>query len=361
MKHVVSLSSILFCLILTGCGSTGNGDSGGEETGDGESSGTETSEDAETGDVETTEAQVVLNEIVADNPHGADWIELHNAGENAVSLSGWALTDSDPEHLESLPATLSIPSGGHVVLVKGTDFAFGIGKEDTVKLIGAGGLVADETTWLDGEVIEGTSWGRFPNGTGPFQTLAFPTPGSANTVEGEAECGNNIIEGAEICDNAQLSNEDCTDFGFMEGTLACSEDCTAFILDGCVLPDSEVIINEVTSSETDFIELKNVSEADVDVSGWMLTDNNPEAEGHIHTLPAESLLEAGAFLLLEKEGGHALSLGNKDSVHLRDSSGFLMDTTTWSSGDAAISWCRTPDGAGPFGVCAEATPGASND
>jgi hypothetical protein len=355
MTLVRSMSTALCCLFLAGCPSGGNG--GGSESGE---SGEDITEDVNTSDIVNSEKHIVINEIVTDNPHGSDWIELYNAGDANVSLSGWALVDDDPEHLESLANTLTIAAGGHLLLSRGTDFSFGIGEVDTLKLIGAGGIVADETSWLEGEIIQGTSWGRFPDGIGPFQTLGFPTPGSPNTVAGEAECGNSIIEDAEVCDNDQLSGEECSDFGFLEGTLSCTDDCAAFDTSACVLPDSDIVINEVTSVDLDFIELANVSDSDVDIAGWMVMDGNPEAEGHIYTLPEDSIVDAGGYLLLHKDEAHTFGLGNKDSITLRDSSGFLMDSTSWSGGDAAVSWCRTPDGEGPFAVCSSATPGASN-
>ena len=48
----------------------------------------------------SSRAEIRLNEFVASNETGlrtrrvaADWIELYNAGTNAVDLSGWYLTD----------------------------------------------------------------------------------------------------------------------------------------------------------------------------------------------------------------------------------------------------------------------------
>ena len=48
-----------------------------------------------------------------------------------------------------------------------------------------------------------------------------------------AVCGNNIIEGDEVCDGTELAGEDCTTQGFSEGTLACLPDCTGFDTSNC--------------------------------------------------------------------------------------------------------------------------------
>ncbi len=69
-------------------------------------------------------AQVVISEFLADNEislrdetgHREDWIELHNAGDETASLSGWYLTD-DPTELAKwrLPA-ITIEPGRYFVL-----------------------------------------------------------------------------------------------------------------------------------------------------------------------------------------------------------------------------------------------------
>jgi cysteine-rich repeat protein len=48
----------------------------------------------------------------------------------------------------------------------------------------------------------------------------------------EDNCGNGSVELNEQCDGNNLSGQDCTDFGFDAGTLACNANCL-FILGGC--------------------------------------------------------------------------------------------------------------------------------
>jgi len=47
-------------------------------------------------------------------------------------------------------------------------------------------------------------------------------------------CGNDTIEGTEVCDGSDLNNEDCTDHGFYGGTLGCATNCGAFDTTACV-------------------------------------------------------------------------------------------------------------------------------
>jgi hypothetical protein len=48
--------------------------------------------------------------------------------------------------------------------------------------------------------------------------------GSVNTSD--VVCNNNVLEGAEECDQGQLNNKSCIDFGFDAGQLGCSPECT---------------------------------------------------------------------------------------------------------------------------------------
>ena len=49
---------------------------------------------------------------------------------------------------------------------------------------------------------------------------------------GTAVCGNDVAEPPEQCDGVDLQGLDCTDFGFTDGALACTADCT-FDTSGC--------------------------------------------------------------------------------------------------------------------------------
>ena len=46
-------------------------------------------------------------------------------------------------------------------------------------------------------------------------------------------CGNNTIEGAEVCDGTDLAGNTCLDFGYIGGTLYCTDICDGYILTSC--------------------------------------------------------------------------------------------------------------------------------
>ncbi|OJW17107.1 MAG: hypothetical protein BGO49_08155 [Planctomycetales bacterium 71-10] len=72
----------------------------------------------------------IISEIVASNGGGlkdqdgdrSDWIELYNAGDEAIDLAGWSLTD-DPDlpHQWEVPATILGPGGFLVVFASDKD------------------------------------------------------------------------------------------------------------------------------------------------------------------------------------------------------------------------------------------------
>jgi len=319
-----------------------------------------TTPDSDTPPVEKT---LVINEIAAANQHGPDWVELFNAGEESINLTGWSLTDNLAEHITGLPLNIEIAPGEYLLLQGGSDgdFTFGLGSEDSLFLYGAGGGIIDETSWGQSDAPAGTTWGRYPNGSGDFGTLSFPTPGSENMLEGEAQCDNGIIEGNEKCDGELLSNVSCENLGYSGGVLSCAADCLSFDTDGCTMPPAGIVINEVTSSEDDFIELFNNGDDPVDLSGWSVTDKSPETEGHSYLFPDDTIVDSGDYLLLTKGTEHLFGLSSNDKVQLFDAEGALYDNANYGNNEAAISYCRTPNGTGIFSSCEEATPGASND
>lgn len=106
---------------------------------------------------------------------GEDWIELYNAGEETVDLSGWILSDKKaPEN--GMVLSQSIAPGEYILL---RNLTFGISAAgEKLYLYDAEGREAD--CFKTGAVKEGLTSGRLP---GAWETRVFfdvPTPGAAN-------------------------------------------------------------------------------------------------------------------------------------------------------------------------------------
>ncbi len=64
------------------------------------------------------------------------------------------------------------------------------------------------------------------------ETTEDPTTAEPTTEDPEPMCGNNVLEEGENCDTNQLGGNNCLDFDFGGGMLACDEMCQ-FDITGC--------------------------------------------------------------------------------------------------------------------------------
>ncbi len=254
-------------------------------------------------------AAVVVNEVA---PAGvpADWVELLNPGDAAVDLGGWTLHDSDPLNAPFAFSAGTTLAPGATLLVPRDDtgaagFPFGLGADDALTLNDASGARVDHVSWSGAGKVD--ALGRLPDGDRTFRPLYVPTPGRPNQAP---------------------------------GGLA-------------------VVINEVSSSGDDPIELYNAGAEAVALAGWHLTDARGDDSVERYTFPAGVTLEPGAFLVLHKGQDHTFGLGADDAVVIYNDEG-IVDLADWSAGDAGVSFCRVPDGVGALAPCAAATPGAAN-
>ncbi len=112
----------------------------------------------------------------------ADWIELFNATDQTIDLSGFGLSDRDDQpYLEKLDG-LTIPAGGYAT-IEPSSFGIALAGE-TLQLTDPRGLRIDR--FATGALAAGMSSGRGNHdGMEPADSRYFyqnPTPGSANTT-----------------------------------------------------------------------------------------------------------------------------------------------------------------------------------
>ena len=99
------------------------------------------------------------------------------------------------------------------------------GSDDTGEATDTG--TADTGSDVESDV-RGRDTGRTDTGT---DTGGTDTAGE-DTAPTEV-CGNGVAEGSEACDGTDYRDRGCTDFGFLEGSLACSAGCQ-LVTDSCV-------------------------------------------------------------------------------------------------------------------------------
>ncbi len=71
------------------------------------------------------------------------------------------------------------------------------------------------------------------------------TDGADSGCGTAAVCGNNIIEGTEVCDGTALAGKTCADFGYSGGTLGCLANCFNYDTSSCT---SDIV--ELSSCQT---------------------------------------------------------------------------------------------------------------
>ncbi|WP_432832128.1 lamin tail domain-containing protein [Dactylosporangium sp. CA-092794] len=241
---------------------------------------------------------VRINEIESNGGTPGDWVELVNTGPSSVDLSGWVVKDNDDTHVFTFTAGTSVAAGGFVVA--DVDPVFGLGAADSARLFLPDGTLVDSYSW---SAHAATTYGRCPDGTGAFVTTTSSTRGAVN-------------------------------------------DCS-----------SPVRINEVESNggtPGDWVELVNTGAAPVDLSGWVVKDND---DTHVFTITAGTTLAAGGHLALDVDP--VFGLGAADSARLFRPDGSLVDAYSWTA-HAATTYGRCPDGTGQFATTTVDTKGAAN-
>jgi len=275
-----------------------------------------------------------LNDDDSGNPGIGDAIELVNTGEVAVTIEGWYQTDSgsaagasrirladlmvwNGDALE--PAgSWEIPAGGYVVFSSTSGLS---GEGDAVKLYGPGSDAAsrqlvDEQAYGDGDGGVSDNYAS--------DSLAF------------AACPDGSDEFWRVTESSFGQNND----------LACETKSR--------LLDTTVVLNEVSNVDGK-AELLNVGNDPVDISGWQLLDSESVV---VHTVPADTVIAAGAFYLAEGIEG----LKSVDSLTIRagENGSSIIGHTWYEDGIASYSRCEI-FGAVSYVETPTATWGAANE
>ncbi len=270
----------------------------------------------------------------------SDWIELENASGAALDLTGWRLSDRAGKDGWALPA-ITLESGAFLlVYADGKDRAEGEAHTDF-------SLSEGETLFLrrpDGEIAERVlcsgeaDYSLVRGDDGSFFESAWPTPGLPNTAAAY-----------ELWQESQA------------------------------LPAGPLVIAEVATFETrarfdayygncDWVEIRNISDKTVNLSGWKLSDK--ESERGLWTFPARKL-EPGKRLLIrcsEIPAYHGdrsvlctgFSLDSKsEQLYLTDPKGNLIDYAALRGIPYNVSYGRLDDRPGWF-FFDERTPGKAN-
>jgi hypothetical protein len=133
------------------------------------------------------DTNIVINEIMYkcnDERDSEDWIELYNAGEKDMDISGWIMKDDNNEHSFTIPDNTILEKDGYLVLCRENEafsenypeilnytgeFEFGLGENDMVRLFDKNGTLIDMV-----EYSYQSPWPGNSNGTGYSLELNNP-------------------------------------------------------------------------------------------------------------------------------------------------------------------------------------------
>ena len=132
---------------------------------------------------ETADIGLVINEIAAKGDP-FDWFELYNTSDSAIALANFVVADDleDAGKRVAFPSDLVVPAGGHLQVEVDSDNWAGLklGGDEELGVWTSEGVLVDSVDWDEGDSGEGVSYARVPDGSGEFQTVGNPTPGTAN-------------------------------------------------------------------------------------------------------------------------------------------------------------------------------------
>ncbi len=339
-------------------------------------------------------AGVLINEVYYDpdpeGDEGNEWIELCNNDAAPVDLSGWWVERGGQEFVSCFDIGTSSIAPGEYLLVGGTvgslpgTFKDGLhngGSEtDGVRLVNAAGGVVD-TVLYDS-----------PNTFLLPDDLGLTTSSTANDVAGGHSIGR--WNGTGDCADTDVSGDDFLDYPVPSPGAANAAPASGGGEDADCTGASGVRLNEFlpnpegSDGGQEWVELFNGGGEAFAVSGWVVRGATQATGGTESEIPAGTILEPGAFLLLGSGGIGSVSLGNGtegDGVYLQcndlvvdsvvygaDNGDLLLD----ESGEVAsllgdvpgegVSLARRVDGADTddpsvdWTSSSENTPGAAN-
>lgn len=297
------------------------------------------------------QAQLYVNEFMASNsssfpgPEGdyPDWIEIYNAGNEAVNLSGYYLSDilDDPDAMYKIPSTypdsVTVAAGGFIL------FYANKGEESSVlnlnfKLSGGGesiGLWNAESVVLDsftyGDQSSDISYGRYPDGTDTWEFMTDITPGTSNTYSAPVT--------VELYINEFMASNDAAYPG----------------------PEGDF---------PDWIEIYNAGTEAVNLAGYFMLDTLDASQAYQipATYPDSVTVEAGGFIVFYANKGETSSVlnldfklsGSGEQIGLWDPSLTILDSFTYDEQIADTSYGRYANGSDNWYFMPDFSPNESN-
>ena len=291
---------------------------------------------------------VALSEImisnkgsVPDNLGGyPDYIELHNGSSEKADISGYGLSDSLLEGAKYVfPAGTVLEPDAYVVVwcggeaEDGMHAPFKLSAGEEAVLFDASGRP------LDTAVLNSVDSGMVLRREGEIWTQAKPCPGYPKTEAGMAE---------------------------YEASLKETEDMGLYINE--FMASNATTICDSFGSYSDWIELYNSTDTDMDISGFGISDNLSQPMKY--RFPDGTTIAAKGYLVVFCSGNEGMQNGELhapfglrsygEDVVIANRAGRIIDSYSFKNQETDVSMARIPDGAGEFQSNSQPSPGYPN-
>ena len=291
---------------------------------------------------------VALSEImisnkgsVPDNLGGyPDYIELHNGSTERADISGYGLSDSLLEGAKYVfPAGTVLEPDAYVVVwcggeaEDGMHAPFKLSAGEEAVLFDASGRP------LDTAVLNSVDSGMVLRREGEVWTQAKPCPGYPKTEAGMAE---------------------------YEASLKETEDMGLYINE--FMASNATTICDSFGSYSDWIELYNSTDTDMDISGFGISDNLSQPMKY--RFPDGTTIAAKGYLVVFCSGNEGMQNGELhapfglrsygEDVVIANRAGRIIDSYSFKNQETDVSMARIPDGAGEFQPNSQPSPGYPN-
>ena len=278
---------------------------------------------------------------VPDNLGGyPDYIELHNGSTEKADISGYGLSDSLLEGAKYVfPAGTVLEPGAYVVVwcggeaEDGMHAPFKLSAGEEAVLFDASGRP------LDTAVLNSVDSGMVLRREGEVWTQAKPCPGYPKTEEGMAE---------------------------YEKSLKETEDIGLYINE--FMASNATTICDSFGSYSDWIELYNSTDTDMDISGFGISDNLSQPMKY--RFPDGTTIAAKGYLVVFCSGNEGMQNGELhapfglrsygEDVVIANRAGRIIDSYSFKNQETDVSMARIPDGAGELQSNSQPSPGYPN-
>jgi len=301
---------------------------------------------------ETVESPIKITEFMAssitfapdENGEHPDWIEIYNSSDYTVSLSGYALTDSEDNLQKWLFPNISIDAGEYLLVYASgydrrdpsgnlhTNFKLNTEKECVI-LTNASGQMIDRVMY--DLLKDDQSYSRQADDS--WTTLLPPTPGMSNSYESAA-----LIDGQFAAQNSRGL--------FINEVMATTSTANA------------------SGASYDWVEIYNRSGQAIDLAGFGISDD--PAAPRKWQFPDGASIPSGGYMGVmlsgrnDKISGYyhtsfRLSSTEGETLVLSDPSGRILDRVSLGSQYSNISYGRI-SGANGFYYLSASTPMTAN-